>query len=68
MPQQVVYTAMLANNHLDPCMFVLMQSATSGVASLARLPWGSQVDVGIAAERIKKGQPPQIFQLYEFGS
>ncbi|CAM6097046.1 unnamed protein product [Calypogeia fissa] len=43
-----------------------LESATSGIASLARLPWGSQVDAGVAEERSKSGQPPQLFQLYEF--
>ncbi|CAM6111082.1 unnamed protein product [Calypogeia fissa] len=42
-----------------------LESATSGIASLARLPWGSQVDAEVAEERSKSGQP-QLFQLYEF--
>ncbi|CAM6007757.1 unnamed protein product [Sphagnum balticum] len=44
----------------------LLETATTGVSSIARLPWGSQVLPEVAAARAESGQPPQLFQLYEF--
>lgn len=42
--------------------------ATTSVSSIAKLPWGSQVLPEVAAARAESGQPPQLFQLYEFGN
>ncbi|XP_024381730.1 uncharacterized protein [Physcomitrium patens] len=43
-----------------------LETATTGVASMARLPWGSQVIPEAAAARTASGQPPKRLQLYEF--
>ncbi|KAG0622683.1 hypothetical protein M758_3G115900 [Ceratodon purpureus] len=43
-----------------------LETATTGVASLARLPWGSQVLPEAAAARTEAGQPAKPLQLYEF--
>ncbi|KAG6554995.1 hypothetical protein Mapa_003580 [Marchantia paleacea] len=45
---------------------VFLETTTSGIASLARLPWGSKVNAEVVAERGETGQPPQLLQLYEF--
>ena len=42
------------------------QTATSGISSLARLPWGSSVSSEIA-EVVKNRDTPQAIQIYEFG-
>ncbi|KAJ7544501.1 hypothetical protein O6H91_09G081100 [Diphasiastrum complanatum] len=42
-----------------------LEAATSGVASLARLPWGSTVIPEIASTQ-SRTRPLQLFQLYEF--
>lgn len=44
----------------------IFEISTSGLASIARLPWGSQALPTAAAMREEKGQPLKALQLYEF--
>ncbi|KAL2623424.1 hypothetical protein R1flu_003629 [Riccia fluitans] len=45
---------------------VFVETTMSGLASLSRLPWGSQVNAEVVAERAAVGQPSQLLQVYEF--
>lgn len=44
----------------------IFEITTSGIATIARLPWGSQTLTTAAAMREEKGQPLKTLQLYEF--
>lgn len=43
-----------------------LETATSGVSTLARLPWGSKVRHEIGELARRREQPPKALQLYEF--